>query len=88
MAEWQIPAAWYVRDLTPEKAHEQMLTGNLGVEAVRRCTTSGETAINTGAINGRRNAGSVLSVGRKALCSTAAVNNSGLSPPVCNRART
>jgi hypothetical protein len=35
MAEWQIPAAWYVRDLTPEKAHEQMLTGNLGVEAIR-----------------------------------------------------
>jgi len=35
MAEWQIPAAWYVRDLTPEKAHEQVLTGNLGVEAIR-----------------------------------------------------
>ena len=35
IAEWQIPAAWYVRDLTPEKAHEQMLTGNLGVEAIR-----------------------------------------------------
>jgi hypothetical protein len=35
MAEWQIPAAWYVRDITPEKAHEQVLTGNLGVEAIR-----------------------------------------------------
>ena len=35
IAEWQIPAAWYVRDLTPEKAHEQVLTGNLGVEAIR-----------------------------------------------------
>jgi len=34
-AEWQIPAAWYVRDLTPEKAHEQVLIGNLGVEAIR-----------------------------------------------------
>lgn len=35
MAEWQIPASWYVRDLTPEKAHERVLTGNLGVEATR-----------------------------------------------------
>jgi len=35
MGEWQIPAAWYVRNLTPEKAHEQVLIGNLGVEAIR-----------------------------------------------------
>jgi hypothetical protein len=35
MAEWQIPAAWYVRAITPEKAHEQVLTGNLGVDAIR-----------------------------------------------------
>ena len=35
MGEWQIPAAWYVRDLTPEKAHEQVLIGNLGFEAIR-----------------------------------------------------
>jgi hypothetical protein len=35
MAEWQIPGAWYVRDLTPEKAHEQLLTGNLVFEAIR-----------------------------------------------------
>jgi hypothetical protein len=35
MAEWQIPAAWYVRALTPEKTHEQILTGNLGVDAIR-----------------------------------------------------
>jgi hypothetical protein len=35
MAEWQIPAAWYVRTLTPEKAHEQVLIGNLGSEAIR-----------------------------------------------------
>jgi hypothetical protein len=35
MAEWQIPAAWYQRDLTPEKAHEQVLVGNLGVESIR-----------------------------------------------------
>ena len=34
-AEWHIPAAWYVRALTPEKAHEQVLTGNLGVDATR-----------------------------------------------------
>ena len=34
-ADWQIPAAWYVRDLTPSKAHEQVLIGNLGVEAIR-----------------------------------------------------
>ena len=35
MAEWQIPPAWYLGVLTPEKAHEQVLTGNLGVEAIR-----------------------------------------------------
>jgi hypothetical protein len=35
MAEWQIPAAWYVRALSPEKAHAQVLTGNLGIDAVR-----------------------------------------------------
>jgi hypothetical protein len=35
MAEWQIPAAWYVRVLTPEQAHEQVLTGNLGVDSIR-----------------------------------------------------
>jgi hypothetical protein len=35
MAEWQIPAAWYVRSLTPEQAHEQVLSGNLSIEAVR-----------------------------------------------------
>jgi hypothetical protein len=35
MAEWQIPVAWYIRELTPEKAHERVLTGNLGVEAIR-----------------------------------------------------
>jgi len=35
MAEWQIPTAWYTRELTPGKAHEQVLTGNLGVEAIR-----------------------------------------------------
>jgi hypothetical protein len=35
MAEWQIPAAWYIRALTLEKAHEQILTGNLGVDAIR-----------------------------------------------------
>jgi hypothetical protein len=34
-AEWQIPAAWYVRAITPEKAHEQVLTGNLGVDGIR-----------------------------------------------------
>ncbi len=35
MAEWRIPAAWYVRALTPEQAHEQVLTGNLGVDGIR-----------------------------------------------------
>lgn len=35
MAEWQIPAAWYVRALSPEKARAQVLTGNLGIDAVR-----------------------------------------------------
>lgn len=35
MAEWQIPAAWYLRALSPEQAHEQVVTGNLGVEAIR-----------------------------------------------------
>ena len=35
MAEWQIPAAWYIRPLSPEKAFEQVLAGNLGIEAVR-----------------------------------------------------
>lgn len=35
MAEWQIPAGWYVRELTPEKAHQQVLVGNIGVEAIR-----------------------------------------------------
>jgi len=35
MAEWGIPAAWYVRSLTPEQAHEQVLTGNLGVDGIR-----------------------------------------------------
>ena len=34
MGEWQIPAAWYVRELSPEKAQEQILTGNLGVDAI------------------------------------------------------
>jgi hypothetical protein len=34
-AEWQIPAGWYVRVLTPEKAHQQVLVGNLGFEAIR-----------------------------------------------------
>jgi len=34
-AEWQIPASWYVRNLTPVKAHERVLTGNLGIEATR-----------------------------------------------------
>jgi len=35
MAEWQIPAAWYVRAVTLKQAHEQVLTGNLGVDAIR-----------------------------------------------------
>jgi hypothetical protein len=35
MADWHIPAAWYVRALTPEKAHEHVLTGNLGVDGIR-----------------------------------------------------
>jgi hypothetical protein len=35
MAEWQIPAAWYVRALTPEQAHERVLTGNLGIDGIR-----------------------------------------------------
>jgi hypothetical protein len=35
MADWHIPAAWYLRALTPEKAHEQVLAGNLGVDAIR-----------------------------------------------------
>jgi hypothetical protein len=35
MAEWQVPAAWYVRPITSEKAHEQVLTGNLGIEGIR-----------------------------------------------------
>jgi len=35
MAEWQIPAAWYVSTLTPEQAHEQVLIGNLGVDGIR-----------------------------------------------------
>ena len=35
VADWQIPAAWYVRAMTPEEAHEQVLIGNLGVEAIR-----------------------------------------------------
>jgi hypothetical protein len=35
MADWQIPAGWYVERLTPEKAHEQVLTGNLGIDAIR-----------------------------------------------------
>jgi hypothetical protein len=35
MADWQIPAAWYVRALTPEQAYEQVLAGNLGIDAVR-----------------------------------------------------
>ena len=34
MAEWQIPAAWYVRALTPEQAHERVLTGNLGIDGM------------------------------------------------------
>ncbi len=35
MADWQIPAAWYVRELTPEQASEQVLSGNLSVDAIR-----------------------------------------------------
>ena len=35
MAEWHIPAAWYLRAVTPEKAHEVVVTGNLGVDAIR-----------------------------------------------------
>jgi hypothetical protein len=35
MAEWQSPAAWYVRALTPEQAHERVLTGNLGIDGIR-----------------------------------------------------
>lgn len=35
MADWQIPAAWYARNLTPEKAHEQVLAGNLASDAIR-----------------------------------------------------
>ena len=35
MAEWQIPAAWYVRALTPEQTHERVLTGNLGIDGIR-----------------------------------------------------
>ena len=34
-ADWQIPAAWYLRAISPEKAHEQVLTGNLGVDGIR-----------------------------------------------------
>jgi hypothetical protein len=35
VAEWEIPAVWYLRSLTTEQAYEQVLTGNLGIEAVR-----------------------------------------------------
>ena len=35
MAEWQIPAAWYVSTLSPEQALEQVLIGNLGVDGIR-----------------------------------------------------
>lgn len=36
MGDWQIPAAWYRRELTVEKAHEQVLIGNLVDDAVRQ----------------------------------------------------
>jgi hypothetical protein len=36
MGDWRIPAAWYQRELTVEKAHEQMLIGNLVDDAVRQ----------------------------------------------------
>ena len=35
MAEWQVPAAWYVRELTPDQALKQVVTGNLAVDAIR-----------------------------------------------------
>ena len=35
MADWQIPAAWYRRELSVEKAHEQVVVGNLVDDAVR-----------------------------------------------------
>ena len=34
-ADWHIPAAWYVRELTAEQAFDQVATGNLGLDAVR-----------------------------------------------------
>jgi hypothetical protein len=35
MGEWQVPPAWYNRSLSPEKAHQMILTGNLGVDLIR-----------------------------------------------------
>jgi hypothetical protein len=35
MAGWEIPASWYIRELTPEQAFDQVATGNLGLDAVR-----------------------------------------------------
>lgn len=35
MADWQIPVAWYQRELSVEKAHEQVVAGNLVDDAVR-----------------------------------------------------
>ena len=35
MGEWQVPSAWYNRRLSPEQAHEMVLTGNLGVDLIR-----------------------------------------------------
>lgn len=36
MGDWQIPAGWYQRELTVEKAHEKVLIGNLVDDAVRQ----------------------------------------------------
>jgi hypothetical protein len=35
MGEWEIPAAWYIRPLTREQAYDEVLTGNLGIDAIR-----------------------------------------------------
>jgi hypothetical protein len=81
-AEWQIPAGWYVRVLTPEKAHQQVLVGNLGIEAIRErwqaLHDQWREAISTGATDDPKNAGSTRSAGRKAWCSIVAACSSGL----------
>lgn len=35
MDGWRIPAAWYVRSLTPEQASKQVVNGNLGMASIR-----------------------------------------------------